>query len=209
MCHKQEVPWGMSSYNKSFSILTTSKTYTPSNTHGKYLKSHLYSQASSPFATCSLFTYKVSAISLYIKSCDNQMLSAWWYSPSFQPMKYMTFAPSQSLVIMMLSQLWLSSGGMFSLASSCLMPSSWLLDMFSNSRITQIVAMTKIFYPSVLRIVKIKPNPYMLKKKIPKLRSQTFYIGRWRMKWISIAIGWSKWIRVILATQKQLKSFWS
>jgi hypothetical protein len=49
----------------------------------------------------------------------------------------------------------------------------------------------------------------MLKKKIPKLRSQTFYIGRWRMKWISIAIGWSKWIRVILATQKQLKSFWS
>jgi hypothetical protein len=61
--------------------------------------------------------------------------------------------------------------------------------MFSNSRITQIVAMTKIFYPSVLRIVKIKPNPYMLKKKIPKLRSQTFYIGRWRMKWISIAIG--------------------
>ncbi len=96
-------------------------------------------------------------------------------------MKYMTFAPSQPVVIMMLFQLWLSLGVMFNLASSCLMPSSWLLDMFShvwNSRITQIVARTKTYFPSVLQIVKIKPKLYMLKEKIPKLCSQTFYIGK-------------------------------
>lgn len=108
------------------------------------------------------------------------MVSTWWYSP-FQPMKYMTFSPSQSLVIMMLFQLWLSLGVMFNLVLSRLMPSSWLLNMLShvwNSRITQIVARTKTFFPSVLQIVKIKPKPYMLKKKIPKLHSQTFYIGK-------------------------------